>query len=176
MGNSATAPAGGLNGGARATNPVGDSIPASPWVIYCDGSAMPNPGRMGMGVVLCAPDGTRHTLAQATHTTGCNNEAELRALLLALGELQARGASALRVYSDSSILVEQLGGKAVPPIARLNDLFDEARTLLQSFAQVSLQWIPRHRNAQADALARAALGCAPKPLAKAFGKRRKSKK
>jgi ribonuclease HI len=154
-------------------NPECEAAPGRLWTIYCDGSAMPNPGRMGMGVVLCAPDGTRHTLAQATHTTGCNNEAELRALLLALGELQARGASALLVYSDSSILVEQLGGKAAPPIVRLNDLFDEARTLLQSFAVVNLQWIPRHRNAQADALARAALGCAPKPPAKAFGKRRK---
>lgn len=173
MGNSATAPAGGVDGAARAMNPAPASLPVSPWFIYCDGSAMPNPGRMGMGVVLCAPDGTRHTLAQATHTTGCNNEAELRALLLALGELQTRGASALLVYSDSSILVEQLCGKAAPPIARLNDLFDEARTLLQSFAAVSLQWIPRHRNAEADALARAALGCAPKPPARAFGKRRK---
>ena len=172
----ATAPASGVDCTAHAMNPEGESIPASPWVIYCDGSAMPNPGRMGMGVVLCAPDGTRHTLAQSTHTTGCNNEAELRALLLALGELQARGASALLVYSDSSILVEQLGGTPVAPIARLQDLFDEARTQLQSFAAVSLQWIPRHRNAEADALARAALGCAPKPPAEAFGKRRKSKK
>jgi ribonuclease HI len=154
-------------------NPVGESTPLSPWTIYCDGSAMPNPGRMGLGVVLCAPDGTRHQLSQATHTTGCNNEAELRALLLALGELQARGASALRVYSDSSILVEQLGGTTAPPIARLHDLLDEARTLLESFGLVQWQWIPRHRNTEADALARAALGLAPKPPARALGKRRK---
>ncbi|MBP3980219.1 MAG: ribonuclease HI family protein [Gammaproteobacteria bacterium] len=154
-------------------NPVGESTPLSPWTIYCDGSAVPNPGRMGLGVVLCAPDGTRHQLSQATHTTGCNNEAELRALLLALGELQARGASALRVYSDSSILVEQLGGAAARPIARLQDLLDQARTLLQSFGPVQWQWIPRHRNTEADALARAALGLAPKPPARALGKRRK---
>ena len=172
----ATAPAGGVDGAARAMHPVAESTPVSPWIIYCDGSAMPNPGRMGLGVVLCAPDGTCHTLAQATHTTGCNNEAELRALLLALGALRERGASALVVYSDSSILVGQLGGTPVAPITRLQDLFDEARTQLQSFAAVSLQWIPRHRNAEADALARAALGCAPKPPAEAFGKRRKSKK
>ena len=172
----ATAPASGVDCAAHAMNPVGESTAVTPWIIYCDGSAMPNPGRMGLGVLLCAPDGTRHTLAQATHTTGCNNEAELRALLLALRELQARGASALLVHSDSSILVEQLGGAPATPIARLHDLFDEARTLLQSFAAVRLQWIPRHRNAEADALARAALGCAPKPPAKAFGKRRKSKK
>ena len=91
----ATAPAGGVGGAAREMHPVAESAPVSPWIIYCDGSAMPNPGRMGLGVVLCAPDGTCHTLAQATHTTGCNNEAELRALLLALGALRERGASAL---------------------------------------------------------------------------------
>ncbi|WP_287878687.1 reverse transcriptase-like protein [Acidovorax sp.] len=149
--------------------------PASvrPWVVHCDGSAMPNPGRMGLGVVLCAPDGSHHTFAQATHTTGCNNEAELRALLLALAELQARGASALQVHSDSSILVEQLGGTPVVPIARLQDLFDQARRLLQTFGPVQLQWIPRHRNAEADALARAALGLAPKPPARPIGQRRK---
>ena len=63
------------------------------------------------------------------------------------GARRERGASALVVYSDSSILVGQLGGTPVAPIARLQDLFDEARTQLQSFAAVSLQWIPRHRNA-----------------------------
>jgi len=150
-----------------------ESASARPWVVHCDGSAMPNPGRMGLGVVLCAPDGARHRFAQATHTTGCNNEAELRALLLALAELQARRASALQVHSDSSILVEQLGGTPVVPIARLQDLFDQARRLLQTFGPVQLQWIPRHRNAEADALARGALGLAPKPSARPIGPRRK---
>lgn len=134
---------------------------------------MPNPGRMGMGVVLRAPDGSRHMLSQASHAAGCNNEAELRALLLALRELQARGATALLVHSDSSILVEQLGGAPARPIERLQELFAQARILLQTFGQVQLQWIPRHRNTQADALARAALGLAPKPPARALGKRRK---
>ena len=46
-------------------------------------------------------------------------------------------------------------------------LFDEACVLLESFEQARLQWIPRHRNAQADALARAALGKLPKRVAKA---------
>lgn len=141
-----------------------DPVPATshPWVIYCDGSAMPNPGQMGMGAVLIEPDGTRHTLSQATHTKGCNNEAELRALMAALRALQTRGATALLVYSDSSILVEQLGDVGVKPIARLAALFEEARALLKSFDHAKLQWLPRHRNGEADALARAALGIAPK--------------
>ena len=51
------------------------------WLIWCDGSACPNPGRMGFGAVLRGPDGSTHTLSQAGHTSGCNNEAEARALL-----------------------------------------------------------------------------------------------
>ena len=146
------------------TAPV--STPAHLWVIYCDGSAMPNPGRMGMGAVLTEPDGTRHTLLQATTTKDCNNEAELRALMATLQELQRRGATALLVYCDNSVLVEQLGGTDAKPIARLACLFQEARQLLESFDHASLEWIPRHRNVQADALARAALGIVSKRVVK----------
>lgn len=143
---------------------MADPVPATPqpWVIYCDGSAMPNPGRMGIGAVFTEPNGTRHTLSQAMNTKGCNNEAELMALMAALRELQMRGATALLVYCDNSVLVEQLGGADVKPIARLASIFEQARALLQSFDCASLEWIPRHRNGEADALARAALGRPPK--------------
>ncbi|WP_431107461.1 ribonuclease HI family protein [Variovorax paradoxus] len=142
------------------------------WTVYCDGSAMPNPGRMGAGAVITEPDGTRHTLSQASHATGCNNEAELRALTLALEELKARGATAVLAYTDNSILVEQLGESGAKPIARLAGLFDDARALLGSFEEASLRWVPRHRNHEADALARASLGFAPKAPVKATRKRR----
>lgn len=113
---------------------------------------------MGIGAVFTEPNGTRHTLSQATNMKGCNNEAELRALIAALRELQTRGATALLVYCDNSVLVEQLGGADVKPVARLASMFEEARKLLKSFDHSSLQWIPRHRNGEADALARAAFG------------------
>ena len=130
---------------------------------------------MGLGAVLVAPDGTRHALSRATHSIGCNNEAELRALMAALQRLVAEGATAARLYSDNSILVEQLRGvEDMPPVARLAPLFDEARALLAGLAHSSVHWVPRHRNAEADALARAALGLAPKPARKpgAGGRRR----
>lgn len=139
------------------------------WVVHCDGSAVPNPGRMGLGAVLVGPGGaTQHTISEATTFTGCNNEAELRALLRALQWLEPQvvaTATTVQVLSDSSVLVEQLGEQAVAPIERLAPLFDEARRVLQRFAQVDLQWVPRHRNRAADALARAALGLAPKVAA-----------
>jgi len=138
------------------------------WVIHCDGSAVPNPGRMGLGAVLQSPDGAvQHHISEATTFTGCNNEAELRALMRALQwlaqELQVDTASTtVQVVSDSSVLVEQLGAMVAPPIARLAPLLNEVRSVLRRFAKVDLQWVPRHRNGAADTLARAALGLAPK--------------
>jgi ribonuclease HI len=133
------------------------------WTVYCDGSALPNPGRMGLGAVITAPDGTQSKLSVATDARGCNNEAELRALMLALLRLQAQGARAVQIYSDNSILVAQLTGSPGQPFARLAPLFEEARAQLALFDQVQLNWIPRHRNGLADALAREALGLPPKP-------------
>lgn len=144
-----------------------------PWIIHCDGSAVPNPGRMGLGAVLVAPDGTRHVLSLATDARGCNNEAEARALMLALREAQARGATALQIYSDSSLLVEQLGAGGALPVVRLAALYAEAAALLATFAHTSLRWIPRHRNGEADALAREALELAPKGPVKLTKKRRR---
>ncbi len=147
------------------------------WVIHCDGSAVPNPGRMGLGAVITAPDGAQQTLSVATHTTGCNNEAELRALMAALQALQGRQdqqqADAVLIHSDNSIVVAQLSRPGEPEVARLAPLFDEARELIGRFAHVQLRWIPRHRNAQADALARGALGLGPKVTTHGKGQRKR---
>jgi ribonuclease HI len=142
------------------------------WTIYCDGSAVPNPGRMGLGAVLTAPDGTQHTLSSPADGRGCNNEAELRALMAALQHAKQQGAAALVIHCDNSVVVEQLLGTALEPFLRLAPLFDEVRAELRSFASARLVWIPRHRNREADALARAAVGLLPKSPAPAARRRR----
>ncbi len=132
------------------------------WTAWCDGSALPNPGRMGWGAVIAGLDGERRMLSlSGGAAAGCNNEAELRGVMAALAELRTLGARAARVHCDNSVVVAQLGpvdGGAVRPIARLAALFDEARALLRAFDDVRVVWVPAHRNAEADALARAALG------------------
>jgi ribonuclease HI len=142
------------------------------WTVHCDGSAIPNPGRMGLGAVWTAPDGTRHSLSHAAPGTGCNNEAEVRALMAALQALQLQGADGLLLHCDNSVVVEQVSSSTAKPIARLANLFDEARALLASFADAQLVWIPGHRNGEADALARAALGMREPRVVKARKKRR----
>ena len=135
---------------------------ATSWKLWCDGSAVPNPGRMGLGAVMRSDGGEEHTISVLAEGRGCNNEAELRALMAALHFLQQRGATAIVAHTDNSILVAQLGEAEAPPVVRLAPLFDEARALLRSFAAHRLVWLPRHRNQEADALARAASGLVPK--------------
>ena len=147
--------------------PVAQPAPPGLWVSHCDGSAIPNPGRMGLGATLLAPDGQQHTLSHTSSLVGCNNEAELRALMAALQQAHALGARAIAVRSDSSLLIEQLrppqpGQRPAAPITRLAELFDSARAWLARFDSVQWQWIPRHRNSAADTLARAALGAPAK--------------
>lgn len=122
---------------------------------------------MGLGAVLVGPDGRRLVLSEAAAGRGCNNEAELRAVMAALHRLRQQGARAARIYSDNSVLVTQLNGLGdAAPVVRLAALFGEARGLMAGFDCASVNWVPRHRNAEADALARAALGLAPKPARK----------
>lgn len=140
------------------------TAPAPPpmWAIHTDGSAMPNPGRMGLGAVLVAPDGTRHTISRPHPGTGCNNEAELLALIDALAWARQQGAHAVTVHTDSRVITDQLGNPRAPALVRIHGLVEQARLALAGFAAHDLRWIPRHRNAEADALARAALGMPPK--------------
>jgi ribonuclease HI len=128
-------------------------------LIHIDGSALPNPGPMSLGAVLQMPDGSRHRLSQSLHRSGCNNEAELLALMAALALAQKLQARSLTVRTDSRVLLEQLGPplpRPARPIIRLAPLFEQARQRMQGFDELVLQWLPRHRNAEADALARAA--------------------
>ena len=139
--------------------PAPQPLPPHHSCAHIDGSSLPNPGPMSLGVLLQLPDGSRHTLSQNLHRSGCNNEAELRALMAALQLAEQLSVRCLTIRTDSQVLLEQLGPplpRPARPIARLQDLFNTARTQMQAFDELVLQWVPRHRNTEADALARAA--------------------
>ena len=128
------------------------------WHIQCDGTALPNPGRMGIGGVLRSPDGVCHEFSVASGRQGCNNEAEALAVLHALQMAQALGAQHLEIASDSSVLVQHLNNGKRVSVVHLRDCFDALRETLDAFGNWKIAWVPRHRNSDADRLARAALG------------------
>lgn len=136
---------------------------APPWRLWFDGSAHPNPGPMAWGVRLEAPDGRSWERCHKIGRSGCNNEAELLALEAALLLAQEKGAGPLDIRGDSDFVVTQVQGETPATVSRLVPLVERLRLLLAGQDQVTLTWVPRHRNREADRLCRQAFGLAPKP-------------
>ena len=129
----------------------------SAWHAWFDGSALPNPGRIGIGAVLRAPVGmTVHVSRRAG--IGDSNRAEYLALIAVLEAAVLAGACRVIVHGDSQVVIGDVLGHVPVRTGSLHAPRLRARQLLAQFAFASLVWIPRERNEGADALARQALG------------------
>jgi len=143
------------------------------WQGWFDGSAWPNPGALGIGVVLLSPLAQRYEKSERLACSGCNNEAELYALCAVLELACGAGARRLQVRGDSDVAIRYVLGPDSTAIAPLLALVAEVREWLARFDEVQLLWVPRHRNGDADRLARQALGLPDKPAAVRKVKRRR---
>lgn len=135
---------------------------AGTFQLWCDGSAAPNPGPMGLGVVVVAPDGTESCASVLWPERGDNNVAEALAVAEAVRRATALGATDVVVHSDSDVVVQLLrharAPTQVPALAKAIADVEAALTGVTS----SFVLITRRRNSRADALARSAVGLLPK--------------
>lgn len=124
--------------------------------VYIDGASRGNPGKAGIGVLLCndADEPVKEISESIGETT--NNVAEYRALIRALEEARALGADTVEVYTDSELLARQINGLYGVHSPHLQPLYRRARALLRLFKSASVQHIPRSQNQRADRLAKAA--------------------
>jgi ribonuclease HI len=128
-----------------------------PWTIYTDGAARGNPGPAAYAFVLTRPDGAVIE-GKGTLGTTTNNVAEYSALLHGLERATQEGAQQLTVHSDSELLVKQMRGEYRVKNLELQELYQEARALVQGFSGgVEFKHVPRSANARADQLANQAL-------------------
>ena len=88
--------------------------------------------------------------------TRTNNEAEYLALILLLEEARKRGIKDLDVFGDSRLVVKQVAKAWKINEPRLLDLARRAWALCEGM-NVRFGWIPREKNARADALSNRAL-------------------
>ncbi|MGC8782779.1 MAG: ribonuclease HI family protein [Armatimonadota bacterium] len=125
---------------------------------YIDGASRGNPGKAGIGVVLCNDAG--EPLKEISESIGetTNNVAEYRALIRALEEARALGADTIEVYTDSELLARQINGLYGVHSPHLQPLYHRARALLRLFKIARVQHISRLHNQRADRLAKAAAG------------------
>lgn len=127
------------------------------FIAYTDGAARGNPGPAGAGVVIM----DRHNFvvdeAQSYLGLTTNNVAEYRALLLALDKLEEQGAKDVIIRTDSELMVRQLTGQYRVKNEGLRPLFLEAKSRLRAFENVTIEYIPREQNKEADKLANRAI-------------------
>jgi ribonuclease HI len=122
-----------------------------------DGGSRGNPGPASYGVVIRDPRGQVVAKLKKYIGRSTNNVAEYYGLIAALDYAQQHGIRALRVESDSELLVRQMRGQYKVKSPELRPLFERARKMSQAFDSFKIDHVYREQNADADALANEAL-------------------
>jgi ribonuclease HI len=122
-----------------------------------DGGSRGNPGPASYGVVI--RDARGEIVAKLKKYIGrmTNNVAEYYGLIAALDYTQSHGVRALRIESDSELLVKQMRGQYKVKSAELRPLYERARKMAQSLESFRIDHVYREQNREADALANEAL-------------------
>jgi ribonuclease HI len=133
------------------------SPPAEYLVAHIDGGARGNPGPAGYGVVLEDQAGRR--VAGLSHYLGhrTNNFAEYSGLLAALEYALTHGPKALKVISDSELMVRQIKGVYKVRNAALLELYSKAQQLIRQLEWFAIGHVLRESNREADRLANEAM-------------------
>lgn len=129
----------------------GDGI----YKLNIDGSAIPNPGAAGIGIVICDPAGKTVRKLSKYIGQASNNVAEYTALIEGMKEV-LKLARSVRVCSDSELLVRQLNGQYRVKDDKLQEKVRLVRELEKEFDKISYNHVLRKYNSEADGLANSA--------------------
>ena len=126
-------------------------------VAHVDGGARGNPGPAGYGVVI--EDRQGKPIAELSRYLGhrTNNFAEYSGLIAALNYVVDHQLSALRVLSDSELMVRQMNGVYKVRSPELRPLYEEAKRLARHLQWFRIEHVRREKNAEADRLANEAM-------------------
>jgi ribonuclease HI len=124
--------------------------------IYTDGASRNNPGEAGAGILILQDDAPVEKIARYLGRT-TNNIAEYRAAIIGLEYAVKQGASRVKLFADSELLVKQLNGQYKVKNEGLKPLYGKAKELIAEIGSVAVQYIPREMNTEADALANKAI-------------------
>jgi len=131
--------------------------PSGVSIANIDGASRGNPGPASYAVVIRDPAGK--VILELAKRLGreTNNVAEYYALLAALDYAVSHGISALRIRSDSELLVRQIQGRYKVKSPELKPLHERATKLARQLSYFAIEHVRREQNRDADALANLAL-------------------
>lgn len=133
------------------------STPFGYLVAHIDGGARGNPGPAGYGVSI--EDEMGRPVAKLNQYLGrqTNNFAEYSGLLAALEYAMQHRFRAIKVYSDSELLVKQVNGEYKVSSPALKQLHAKALAMVDELEAFQIQHVRREDNCEADRLANLAM-------------------
>ncbi|MBZ5573264.1 MAG: ribonuclease HI family protein [Acidobacteriia bacterium] len=126
-------------------------------VAHIDGGARGNPGPSGYGVVIQDQSGKKVAALSDYLGHQTNNFAEYQGLIAALEYVVKHSHKALKVVSDSELMVRQIKGIYKVKNAALQDLHARAKELIAHLDWFSIGHVLRGHNQEADRLANEAM-------------------
>jgi len=122
-----------------------------------DGACNPNPGNMGIGIVIYKNGKLFKKISEAIGY-GTNNIAEYEALIRGLEEAKKINPERIDIYCDSQLVVKQLNRKYKVKNAGIIPLFNKVNEICQTFpGKIHFIWHGRDNNFVADSLAKRAI-------------------
>jgi putative autoinducer-2 (AI-2) aldolase len=118
--------------------------------VFTDGRAEPNPGLGTYGYVVYEDGRRTHSEHGLAGHGVSNNYAEYLCLVKALERLEVSRDEEITVFSDSTLLVNQMAGRWKFKGGAYANKYLEAKELARRFSKLRFEWIPREKNAEAD--------------------------
>jgi len=134
-----------------------DKPPEHYLIAHSDGGARGNPGPAGYGVVIQDEAGRKVAALSQYLGHQTNNFAEYQGLIAALEYAIEHGHKALKLVSDSELLVRQIKGIYKVKNATLQELHGRAKQLIAHLDWFSIDHALREHNREADELANQAM-------------------
>lgn len=134
-----------------------ENLPAHYLIAHSDGGARGNPGPAGYGVVIKDESGRKVAALSEYLGHQTNNFAEYQGLIAALEYAIEHGPKALKIISDSELLVRQIKGIYKVKNPTLQDLHARSKELIARLDWFSIGHALREHNQEADRLANAAM-------------------
>jgi ribonuclease HI len=125
-------------------------------IINADGASRGNPGPCGIGIVISDSDDRQVGKVSAYIGENTNNFAEYTAIIRALKIGIYYKARALKIRTDSELVVKQLKGEYKVNNENIRPLYEEAVRLKKQIASCKIEHVTRNYNDKADYLAKKA--------------------
>ena len=118
------------------------------WTLYFNGAS--NQKGCGVGVLLVSPNEEHISISMKLNFDVTNNAAEYEACILGLETVVALGIKKLRIYGDSSLIINQISKWWKVRSESLATYQAHLETLTEQLDEVEYTYLPREENQLAD--------------------------